>query len=265
MRIDFGPVHHRRGILYVVNGKNYFDAAVRSAMQVARTNSELGIAIISDQEHSGSPFHYTASMPKGSHRRKQQYLALSPFEETLYLDSDTFVTTRLSDMFEVLKRFDVAGVQVRYREKPMRLRNFKAEIPAAFPQINTGVLLYKRNAAVFDLFNAWSECYESGGFKRDQIPFREVLWLSDVRFYTLAPEYNKRMIPLHGIGGEPPPKVLHLKLLNTQSRLLKFLLKLAIAPTMFRVRRHETKLAKVRNDAHALPLLGGLKSKDQVE
>ena len=36
------------------------------------------------------------------------FISQSPFKKTIYLDSDTLVVRNISDMFDVLDRFDVA-------------------------------------------------------------------------------------------------------------------------------------------------------------
>ena len=240
MKPDFSNVTHEKGVMFVVTGDKYNDAASEAAQSVAKTNPGLGIAICSDREIDGGPFHYAMKMAPGASRRKHEYLGLSPFRETLYLDSDTRVTTDIQDLFRLLEKYDMAGAHVRFRESPGRLRSFSLDIPKAFPQINCGVLLYKKCDAVDALFADWRRIYEKGEFKRDQLPFREALWQSNVKFYVLAPEYNKRWIPISGLGGEPPPKILHLKGFNSRSPFMKAALALALIPTWRRIRAAPT-------------------------
>ncbi len=244
LKPDFSNVTHARGVLFVVTGEKYTTAAVAAAYSVAETNPWVGIAICSDQDISDGPFHYVVKMEPGASRRKHEYVGKSPFQETLYLDSDIRVTTDLGDMFRLLEKFDMAGAHVRFRESPDRLRSFRADIPKAFPQINCGVLLYKKCPSVEALFADWCRIYDEGGFKRDQIPFREALWNSAVRFYVLAPEYNKRYVPLTRFGGEPPPKILHLKGYNSRSLVVKVLLSIALWPTWRRISSARRRQAK---------------------
>ncbi len=233
---DFSNVTHDRGVLFIVTGAKYTSAAIEAAQSVAETNPWAGIAIFTDQQVSGAPFHYVAQMGEGASRRKHEFIARSPFRETLYLDSDTRVTTDLQDLFRLLEKFDIAGAHVRFRESPKRLLTHSADIPKAFPQINCGVMLYKKGVASDALFADWCRIYDQGGFKRDQIPFREALWRSDARFYVFGPEYNKRYIPLSRFGGEPAPKILHLKGYNSRSKLMKAALAIALWPTWRRIR-----------------------------
>ena len=241
---DFPNVTHERGVLFIVTGAKYTSAAVEAAQSVADTNPQLGIALFTDQPVKDGPFHYVAQMGEGSSRRKHEFVARSPFKETLYLDSDTRVTTSLDDLFRLLEKFDMAGAHVRFRESPKRLVSYSSDIPRAFPQINCGVMLYRKCQQVDDLFADWCRIYDEGGFKRDQIPFREALWRSSLRFYVFGPEYNKRYIPLSRFGGEPPPTILHLKLYNSRNPIVHLGIRLALIPTWRRIRKAERQLSK---------------------
>lgn len=233
---EFTNVTHDRGVLFVSTGAKHTAAAAEAAQAVAETNPSLGIAIFTDQPVSGAPFHYVARMGEGASRRKHEFIALTPFRETLYLDSDARVTTDLTDFFRLLEKYEMAGAHVRLREAPKRLKALSADIPRAFPQINCGVMLYKRCANVDHLFAEWRRLYTEGGFTRDQTPFREALWRSDVRFYVVGPEYNKRDIPVFGFGREPPPKILHIKSYNSRSPWVKLALAIATWPARRRIR-----------------------------
>lgn len=242
MQRDFSNVTHDRGVLFIVTGEKYYSAAIEAAQSVAETNPWLGIAIFTDQDVAGPPFHYAIRMEPGASRRKHEFVARSPFRETLYLDSDTRVTTDLRDFFRLLEKYDMAGAHVRFREAPNRLKAHASDIPRAFPQINCGVMLYKKCAAVDDLFADWCRIYDEGGYKRDQIPFREALWRSNAKFYVVGPEYNKRYIPLSRFGGEPAPKILHLKWYNSRSPLTKAAIAVATWPTWRRIRAYNRQL-----------------------
>ena len=131
---DFSNVTHDRGVLFIVTGAKYTSAAIEAAQSVAETNPWAGIAIFTDQQVSGAPFHYVAQMGEGASRRKHEFIARSPFRETLYLDSDTRVTTGLQDLFRLLEKFDIAGAHVRFRESPKRLLTLRAGRPRGWPR-----------------------------------------------------------------------------------------------------------------------------------
>lgn len=225
-----------KGVLFVVTGAHWTWAATEAARSVAESNPWLGIGIFTDQENVDPLFHFVGRIHAGESRRKHEYVGRSPFAETLYLDSDVRVAGDLKDMFRLLERHDMAGAQVRYRSSPRRLGKYQLDIPQAFPQINCGVLLYKKCPAVDALFASWAELYRDGGFTRDQIPFREALWRSRVMFYVLAPEYNTRSIPLLP-SKNPLPVILHINPLHAPSRLKRMWTNLLLMPVRSRIRR----------------------------
>lgn len=224
------------GVLFVVTGSHFTAAATDAARTVAATNPWLKIGIFTDQEQVDPLFHFVGRIHAGESRRKHEYIGRSPFSRTLYLDSDVRVVGGLEDLFRLLERYDIAGTHVRYRTSPRRLGKHQLDIPKAFPQINCGVLLYRKCPAVDQLFHTWIELYRDGGFTRDQIPFREALWQSDARFYAFAPEYNMRWIPLWP-SKAPLPVILHIKALHAHSPVKRVLTHLLLQPVYARLRR----------------------------
>ncbi|HUQ35396.1 MAG TPA: hypothetical protein VM144_03370 [Aestuariivirga sp.] len=222
--------------MFVVTGHHYTSAAADAARSVAETNPWLKIGIFSDQDIADPIFHFVGKIEGDDSRRKHEYVSQSPFANTLYLDSDVRVVGDLRDLFQLLERYEIAGAQVRYRSSPRRLGKHQLDIPQAFPQINCGVLLYRKCSAVDALFQSWADLYREGGFTRDQIPFREALWRTQVKFYAVAPEYNMRSIPLLP-SKNPLPVILHINALHSPSWLRRFWANMLLAPVRARLRR----------------------------
>jgi hypothetical protein len=181
-------------------------------------------------------FDFVDKIDGAQARQKHVYVGKSPFGETLYLDSDVRVMSDLRDLFRILERFEFAAAHVRFRSLPKRLRKYSLDLPHAFPQLNCGVMLYKKCANVDALFRLWQDIYREGEFTRDQIPFREALWLSEAKLYILAPEYNKRNIPAL-FGKQPLPVILHINAFHSPSLLKRSALHLCLWPTRLRLRR----------------------------
>ncbi len=221
--------------MFVVTGARYTAAAADAAQSVQDTNPWLRIGIYTDQPMDNPLFDFVGTIDGSDSRRKHDYVGLSPFAETLYLDSDIRVTSDLSDLFRLLERFEIAGAHVRYRSSPRRLGRYQLDLPQAFPQINCGVMLYRKCANVDALFKSWGEIYRAGGFTRDQIPFREALWKSDARLYIFGPEYNTRNIPLFP-GKQPLPYILHINAFHAASNLKRWGLHLLLMPVRRRLR-----------------------------
>jgi hypothetical protein len=66
--------------------------------------------------------------------------------------------------------------------------------PYAFPQMNAGVMLYRRSTAMRAFLRDWQKAYVAAGKLRDQPTLRDLLWSSDLRFYVLPPEFNLRRV-----------------------------------------------------------------------
>lgn len=225
-----------RGVLFITTGAHFTAAAGAAARSVARHNPGLPIGIFTDQDHADPVFSFVGRIAPAGGRRKVEFIARTPYEHTLYLDSDIRVTGPLDDMFRLLDRFDLAAAQVRYRTHPNRNKFWRIGLPQAFPQVNCGVLLFGRHPTVLGLFADWERAMREAGFRREQVPFRELLWLSDVKFTVLAPEYNARTLsyafwPLKA----PLPLILHLKPLHSEKRWRRALQQVELLPTRLRL------------------------------
>jgi hypothetical protein len=210
------------GILYVATGELYILAAIRSAKSVLKHCPSLPTHLYADWGnydfdfgHSPYPFTSVGKIENPHRRSKLDYLSKTPFEQTLYLDTDTSLNEDIRDMFRVLERFDIALTHAHKRNTPERLRTWNLELPQAFPQYNSGVMLYRRTPAVIQFLEEWRDHYYQNldHIRQDQMTLRELLWLSDLRMTTLPPEYNVRYIKYHILWSkaEATTKIFHLK------------------------------------------------------
>ncbi len=209
-----------QGVLYVASGKKYILAAMRSAQSVRQHCPPLPIHLFADYQNydfkfdsTPEPFSSLVQIDQPHRRSKVEYLAQTPFERTLYLDSDTRLNTDILSMFALLERFDIALAHAHWRNHPITARQWTTALPDAFPQFNSGVILYRRNPATLQLLTDWQAAFESAQFAQDQITLRELLWQSDVRIATLPPEYNVRFIKYHYLWSkaEAHTKIFHLQ------------------------------------------------------
>lgn len=224
------------GVLYIVTTQEnliYINAAVSSAQSVKQYSPALGVHIFTDanglkhlQSLSHSPVDSTGLIENPHYRSKVDYMAESPFDRTLYLDSDTRVVADITELFELLERFDCAIGHAHNRNFHKTSQIWTVGIPPAFPQYNSGVFLYKNSEKMNDLLKRWSKSFHESGFKKDQVTLRELLWLSDLRLATLPPEYNIRHAKYIRIWTkkEATPKILHMEKFH-QKNLLIFMLR----------------------------------------
>lgn len=181
------------GALYVAIGADkYIQEAMASAASLRRVSSSLAIALASDADAAPPGFDQLVRIDEGDgFRAKILALRRSPFERTVFLDSDTYVVAELSALFQLLERFDVAAAHA-----PNRVTLPLDDVPAAFPELNTGVIACRRGEATDALLDRWLAEYDrllpDRPLSMDQPSFRRALYGSDIRLAILPPEFNMR-------------------------------------------------------------------------
>ncbi|WP_333366626.1 hypothetical protein [Microcoleus sp. N3A4] len=122
-------------------------------------------------------------------------MSRSPYEYTLYLDTDTYIYADISEMFSILKKFDIAVAHA-----PIRIYQTErsTQIPDSFPEMNAGVVLFKQSPQFDNFIRNWLVLYRQDidqyADPYDQASFRKSLYESDLRIGTLTSEYNFRFI-----------------------------------------------------------------------
>lgn len=185
----------RQGVIYVATGAAFLDLAVQSARSLRAVEPDLAIDLFTDQGGVPGGLFDAVHGIKGAHSRsKLECMAQSRFERTLFLDCDTLVVGPLGDIWDVLERFDCALAHDVRRASDLIQEGDRHATPYAFPQLNSGVVLYRRSAEMLAFLAEWAARYHGGGFARDQIVLKDLLWESDIRFYVLPPEFNLRRV-----------------------------------------------------------------------
>ncbi|MCT4553586.1 MAG: hypothetical protein N4A53_02775 [Pelagimonas sp.] len=211
-----------RGVVFITAGETYTLDACDAARSVREMCPGLEIDLFTDLPDivPQGVFDQLHKIDNPHRRSKVDCLPLSRFEETLYLDSDIRVVADLSSMFDILKRFDFAAAHAHARNRSQTNAVWRHEIPDAFPQLNGGVLLFRKNAGVMKLLADWSASFSEAGFAKDQVTLRELVWLSDLRIFILTPEYNIRYAKYLKVWdkSEAVPKILHFKKFNSAAQ-----------------------------------------------
>lgn len=181
------------GVIYVTAGKKFAEAANASAKSLKYFKPTLATHLFSDvMLESGNYFDSFERIENPHLRSKVDYIPRTPFEYTLFLDADTRIVKDISEIFMLLSRFDFVATHAHNRVSTDKLI-WREKIPYAFPQLNSGVLLYRNNEKVVRFLEEWREAYHNNSLSKDQITLRELLWLNkSLRLYVLPPEYNVR-------------------------------------------------------------------------
>lgn len=174
-------------------------ASLKSAMP------DVPITLFTDQsevECSNADRILPVSDPANDYGDKILPLANTPYDRTLFLDSDTYVCEDVSPLFEILDRVDIAMAHGPIRSSySVGDTSVPGGVPAAFAEFNTGVILFRKSSQLLNAFEDWNQQYKTerrlvaegtkeGRFLNDQPFLRKVLYHSDLRFATLGPEYN---------------------------------------------------------------------------
>lgn len=177
------------GVIYVATGEEFVEEAAISARSVTESMPGVGVTLFTDEEPVDHPFDDVRVLdtPHYGFLDKVLHLESTPYERTLYLDTDTYVDSDASELFELLDRFDI-GAAYNHNREAVPLDT----VPRSFPEYNTGVVIYENNERVQALFDRWKELYRAkmDEHPHDQPTFREALYESDVRVATLPTEYN---------------------------------------------------------------------------
>jgi len=126
---------------------------------------------------------------------KLEALLQSPFEHTLFLDCDTCVLAPIAELFRLLERFDLALSPGPVIQSPKNAEDVIGLVPAAFPELNTGVMLYRKNERMIRFLNKWKTVFrdnENGLFRAhgqggEQVSLRYLLWTTpEIQLHVLS-------------------------------------------------------------------------------
>jgi len=196
-----------RGVIYLGIGESHCEEAIISAHSLKQVMPDLPVVLTTDRQVKDSCFDEVNLIDVKSYDRSFNIKLMrdSPFEQTLSLDTDTYVCGDLSEAFELLQRFDMAATLSQNATPIFR----KEGAPSSFPQLNGGVLFYRDSDTMKKFFTRWLTYYEqdcglgpkklypSAGAKREfvhnQPSLRQAVYESDIRLATLPLEYNCRI------------------------------------------------------------------------
>lgn len=211
---------YSRGVIFVATGRKFADEAAASRESLRRHMPSLPVILWTDAANDSLRAAFDevrlVENPEHSFADKVAPLLESPFEKTLFLDTDTEVCEPLEDLFLMLDRFDVLAVHA-----PMRVTWPQPAIPDGFVEVNSGVLVWRKNERTERVFRNWLMFYrahkEATGQPDDQPALRRALYESDVRLGILPAEYNFRTV-LPGFAGRGPVRILHGRDLKSVAR-----------------------------------------------
>jgi hypothetical protein len=220
-----------QGVIFVATGQKYVEAGIKAARHINKHCKGLPIHLFTDTSGEEyitnlptSPFSSMERLENPNPRSKVDALVLTPFDRTIFFDTDTMVVQDVREIFDLLDKFDFAMAHAM-RRMSGNLKPYRIELPDAFPELNSGVMAFRRTPKVLKFLHIYKNEFQgdwqvagarNGQSDHDQTPLRELLWLSDLQIAVLPPEYNIRNFryPLFWGKTEAEAKVFHLKLLH---------------------------------------------------
>jgi len=204
-----------KGFVYIATGVKYINEAIQSAKSLRRCMPEAKIALFTKEAEKNNvlsgPFTELLELENVHYSCLDKLYPLvdTPYEKTIFLDTDTYVCDGIGELFDILDRFDIAAAHAPYRvQYPL------ANVPEAFPELNTGLIAFRKTENALGVLKKWPVFYleqKSSAIvpHHDQHSFRRALYESDAHFLVLPSEYNFRTI-FPGFAG----KGCHVKILH---------------------------------------------------
>ena len=148
-----------RGVIYAAVGAKYVAEAVVCALSSLRFNAIPHLVFCDlPLADNTNRIEFRKIAPSGDpFLDKIEVINSSPFDETLFLDTDTYVTANLDELFDLLRRFDLALAHA-----PGYLHSGDPEPSAAFYDLNTGVIAYRNSDQTKAVLKKWGSSYIAG-------------------------------------------------------------------------------------------------------
>jgi hypothetical protein len=161
------------GVLYVVDGLRYANE-VKLAVLRLRQISNINICIISNELYSefdifnnvnNLEIKILQSLQETKFASKVIGLLNSPFERTLFMDTDTFVVNKIDFIFELLNLYDCCFTL----EPSISTTQFELldDYVNSIGEFNSGVVLFNNSEIVMDFFRFWMEILNNKKYSQD--------------------------------------------------------------------------------------------------
>jgi hypothetical protein len=204
------------GAIYILTqDARYLPLALDSLATVKRAMPDLPVTFLSQFPVSSPLIDRVISVAptRDGFYDKTRLMRDSPYDRTLFIDADIYAVKPFPEMFDLLDRFDCAATHEEYLNTDWFNRYPRPDIPASFPEFNTGILLFNRSPQMDGVLKKWEALYADYLQQKpdqpinDQPFFRTAIYESDVRIATLPREYNCKFRGQGYLNG--PVKLLH--------------------------------------------------------
>jgi hypothetical protein len=141
------------GVLYIAFGEAYRAEVCRSIASLRQASPKIRVAVITDSAIDDLTDVTTVLRPAiRSLECKPTYISESPFNRTLFLDTDTYVVRDISLLFGLLDHFDICAQYGGTQFNGPSGLTFQA-------RVCSGLLLFKRSHDTDEMFAKWQALY----------------------------------------------------------------------------------------------------------
>lgn len=150
--------YQKRGVIYVVAGsRSYMGELVSSLKSLRRHEPDLPVTVYTNFSVSSKYKVKVEALGDydNPHKHKVSSIRRSPFEETLFLDTDTEIKGSLKPLFEALEGKDFCAANAHEADYLVRPPRFVSMVKNE--TFNTGVLLYRKTEATDLFLDKWEK------------------------------------------------------------------------------------------------------------
>ncbi len=176
------------GVMYVAFGESYVREAKKSIASLRKVSSTIPISVVTDKEWYDEyvPDKFLIRDPIFSFECKPIYIPESPYDRTLFLDTDTYVARDITPVFNLLDYYDIG---VLFGGNQLNDTGIECHL-----QCSSSTILFKNNIAVKDVFRRWTQIYLE---QKEVISnVKDSRGLGDQRYLAIAIAKSKAR-PLH--------------------------------------------------------------------
>ncbi|WP_424940778.1 putative nucleotide-diphospho-sugar transferase [Aliiroseovarius sp. S253] len=176
------------GFIFAATGAKYVNLARRAVRSLRQVMPDAQVDLFTDAELVDPAFDRIHKLSDSYFRPKMEAMRRTRFERTVYLDCDIVVLMDVSELFQLLDRFDLASSFAFARDGERLVQD--GTMPRSFGLLNAGVIAIKTTEKTKELVANWDQTVRERDADMDQPTLRELLWKSDLSMFALPQEYN---------------------------------------------------------------------------
>lgn len=179
------------GILLIAFGESYRNEARRSLASLKRCSPSIRTAVVTDSEWVSDPRpdQFIIRQPVAGFASKPAYIRESPFDDTLFVDTDTVFARDVKKIFGLLRHFDI-GVTF---EGPQLNEPDGLELHT---QCSSGVILFRKSSCILKVFENWLKLHSKASADLIGRHRNDLRGLNDQRYLAIAIA-RSRVRPVH--------------------------------------------------------------------